>query len=86
VALLSLLLTMAAAFPPQLQVYLNAQPSLPAWASTSTPPSIEQNLHADYMLPEPRPLGYSEAETAPEATISALPSAPTSMLAWLQGA
>lgn len=71
----------ALALPPQLQSYLSGERSLPAWAHGVEPPSLHFNLRPDTPLPVPDPNGGLAAEST-----SALPSAPTSLLPWLQGA
>ncbi|KAI1629150.1 hypothetical protein EDD37DRAFT_644914 [Exophiala viscosa] len=71
----------ALALPPQLQKYLSGERTLPAWAHEAKPASLHHNLYSDTALP------VSDKIEGPvtEAT-SALPSAPTSLLPWLQSA
>jgi len=71
----------ALALPPQLQTYLSGQRSLPAWAHEVKPASLHHNLHSDTALP----VSVKIEGPGTEAT-SALPSAPTSLLPWLQSA
>ncbi|KIV79158.1 hypothetical protein PV11_06736 [Exophiala sideris] len=71
----------ALALPLQLQNYLSGGRSLPAWAQEVKPASLYHNLHSDTALP----VSFKIDGPATEAT-SALPSAPTSLLPWLQSA